>query len=157
MDRPWVKSGFRAAIVGPSDLPALLLQRVACIRPRDGSLLREYVLAWLEGREFATAETEVTGISVPHISPGQIASFRLAVPPRPVQETFLQERHEMRTRVAAVEREIREFVERIQEYRDALITEAVNGKLDVSGLSDAQMDEALHAAREGEQPEVLAS
>lgn len=43
------------------------------------------------------------------------------------------------------------------EYRDALITEAVTGKLDVTTLSDAQLDESAHAALEGETPEVLAS
>ncbi len=42
------------------------------------------------------------------------------------------------------------------EYRDALITEAVTGKLDVTRLSDQLLDESVRAAREGELPEVLA-
>ncbi len=45
---------------------------------------------------------------------------------------------------------------RLTEYRDALITEAVTGQLDVAKLSDAQLDESAHAALEGEVPEVLA-
>lgn len=45
---------------------------------------------------------------------------------------------------------------RLSEYRDALITEAVTGQLDVARLSDAQLDESAHAALEGETPEVLA-
>jgi len=42
-------------------------------------------------------------------------------------------------------------------YRDALITEAVTGKLDVTRLSEQQMDESAHAAMEGEQPEVFSA
>lgn len=45
----------------------------------------------------------------------------------------------------------------LAEYRDALITEAVTGQLDVSRLSDAQLDELAQAASEGERPEVLSA
>jgi hypothetical protein len=38
---------------------------------------------------------------------------------------------------------------RLDEYRDALITEAVTGQIDVSAMSDRQMDERLHSAIEG--------
>jgi len=43
------------------------------------------------------------------------------------------------------------------DHRDALITEAVTGKLDVTRLSEQQMDESAHAAMEGEQPEVFSA
>ncbi len=39
-------------------------------------------------------------------------------------------------------------------YRDSLIHEAVTGKIDVTRVSDAQMDERLHAAVEGRLDEV---
>lgn len=42
------------------------------------------------------------------------------------------------------------------EYRDALITEAVEGTLDVAQVSEAQIAESLAAVREGEPPEMLA-
>lgn len=46
---------------------------------------------------------------------------------------------------------------RLADYRNALITEAVTGQLDVARLSEAQLDESARAALEGEPPEVLAS
>lgn len=49
------------------------------------------------------------------------------------------------------------FLDALQEYRDALIAEAVTGKLDISSMSEARMEESLVAVREGETPEVLAS
>jgi len=45
----------------------------------------------------------------------------------------------------------------LAEYREALITEAVSGQIDVTRLSDAHMEESLDAVREGERPEMLAS
>jgi type I restriction enzyme S subunit len=41
---------------------------------------------------------------------------------------------------------------RLAEYRDALVAEAVSGQLDVGGVSEAQLDERLHAAAEGAGP-----
>jgi type I restriction enzyme S subunit len=46
---------------------------------------------------------------------------------------------------------------RVNEYCDALITEAVTGHLDVSRLTDTQLDESARAALEGEHPEVLSA
>lgn len=58
-------------------------------------------------------------------------------------------------RLARVEGELREMDGRLTEYGKALVTEAVTGKLDVSRLSDQQLDESARAAMEGEGPEVL--
>jgi hypothetical protein len=41
-------------------------------------------------------------------------------------------------------------------YREALITEAITGRLDVSKLTGSRMEESLVAARDAEPPEVLA-
>jgi type I restriction enzyme S subunit len=46
----------------------------------------------------------------------------------------------------------RDMRARLDEYRDALITEAVTGQIDVSAMSDRQMDERLHSAIEGPAP-----
>jgi type I restriction enzyme S subunit len=42
----------------------------------------------------------------------------------------------------------------LTEYRDALITEAVTGQLDITKVSEAQMDERAHAAAEGDRAAV---
>jgi type I restriction enzyme, S subunit len=55
------------------------------------------------------------------------------------------------------EGQLQGLIGELGEYREALITEAVTGQLDVVGLSDARMSEGLHAVQQGEQPEVLAS
>jgi hypothetical protein len=67
-------------------------------------------------------------------------------------------------RIAAAFRrssEIRATVDRgshtLDEYRDALITEAVTGQLDLPRLSDAQLRESAHIASEGARPGVLSA
>jgi type I restriction enzyme S subunit len=57
---------------------------------------------------------------------------------------------------AVLMEEVRGTYEALMEYRDALITEAVTGELDVIRLSDRQLDESARAALEGETSEVLA-
>jgi type I restriction enzyme S subunit len=81
MDRPIIGSGVRVAMVRDSDLPCLLLQRVARITAQRG-LLAEYLLALLSSEMFfAHFSPETTGVSVPHISPEQISNFTILIPP----------------------------------------------------------------------------
>ena len=81
MDRPWIEAGLKYAYVRQSDLPALLVQRVARLRGSDRldtGFLR-YVIA---GRGFTDFVTGIqTGTAVPHISGGQIQGYRFPLPP----------------------------------------------------------------------------
>jgi len=85
MDRPWIEAGLKYAWITADDLPSLLVQRVARLRGRRGletSFLR-YVIG---GRDFTNYIAPiVTGVTVPHISPRQICSFRFVLPPQPIQ------------------------------------------------------------------------
>jgi type I restriction enzyme S subunit len=81
MDRPWIAAGLRYARLRPEDVPSLLVQRVACIRPFPA--LDERFLAYLIGSPAFTAHVlgVQTGTAVPHISGKQILDFEFALPP----------------------------------------------------------------------------
>ncbi len=80
MDRPIVGAGVRAATVQENDIPSLLLQRVARLRPRD-KLDANFLLLLLRGRLFRDYIAPIfTGISVPHLSPEQIKGFKVPLP-----------------------------------------------------------------------------
>ncbi len=150
MDRPIIQGGTRVAIVREEDLPALLLQRVARIRP-TGDLCSEFLALVLAGRPFATYLTPIfTGISVPHLSPEQIKSFRLALPARGEQAEILrwtaQNTGKLRAAMERTEREI----ELLREYRTRLIADVVTGKLDVREAAARLPDEA-----DDDEPEPL--
>ncbi|MDG2531018.1 hypothetical protein [Caulobacter endophyticus] len=143
MDRPWIAEGLRLAEVAEQDLPCLLLQRVAALRTLPG-LTRDYLKLTLQGEAFYHhCVPEMTGVSVPHISPGQIYEFVVAVPPHDEQEQISKlvksVSGDAEQLVAAGE----EAIALLQERRAALISAAVTGKIDVRGLVvDAESAEA---------------
>jgi len=131
MDRPWIGEGARVARLTPADVPSLLLQRVARIRPLPG-LLADYLYLILQSGSFkAFFEPELTGVSVPHISPEQIGSYRCVIPSEAEQRGIC----EAVARAAKSSDQRREAlgrsIEILKEYRSALITAAVTGQIEV--------------------------
>ncbi len=134
MDRPWISEGMRVARISENDLPCLLLQRVVLITTSD-SLSKEFLFRLLSCQVFIDYFTpEVTGVSVPHISPEQISSFVIPLPPLN-EQLLINDLLERRT--AMIDRMIQKVesaIEKLTEYRTALITAAVTGKIDVRKL-----------------------
>lgn len=132
MDRPWISGGVRVALIRDIDLPSLLLQRVSCIRSR-GASTTEYLRWVLGSSHFRVAlEAETTGISVPHISGDQIGAFMYKLPPpadQVILATLLKKNDDLRAAQAElVDRQLLVLAER----RQALITGAVTGQIDVT-------------------------
>ena len=140
MDRPIIRGGTRVAVLTTSDVPSLLLQRVARIRVGVG-LVRDFALALLGGKGFADYLAPIfTGISVPHLSPDQIKCFRFALPSA-VEQGAIMEHVKSRTdanqsAIAGATRQIR----LLREYRTRLIADVVTGKLDVREAAAALPD-----------------
>lgn len=131
MDRPWISSGIRVARISADDLPALLLQRVCRISPRP-SLTSEFLEMLLRSRRFlAHFEPILTGVSVPHISPDQIGKFRFSYVPREKQALAAQQFNAERRRIERMSSVAQTSIDRLREYRAALITAAVTGQIDV--------------------------
>lgn len=142
MDRPWISSGLRVARIGKSDLPCLLLQRVAALRPGP-SVEAEYLPYLLQGEAFQHhCVPEMTGVSVPHISPTQIGDFLVAMPADVEQAEILQHVQQVETSSARLVSTAERAIELLQERRAALISAAVTGKIDVRGLAPAKADAA---------------
>jgi type I restriction enzyme, S subunit len=81
MDRPWIEAGLKFACVSERDLPCLLVQRVARLRAKT-NLDQKYLRYVIASRAFTNHILGIqTGTAVPHISGGQIKSYRLRLPP----------------------------------------------------------------------------
>ena len=131
MDRPIVGSGIRVAVVAESDLPALLLQRVARIRPRD-QITQEFVYQILNSRSFLNYLSPIfTGISVPHLSPEQISKFRIALPSITEQLDIAQYLTSRVSAIQATAERAEKQIGLLREFRTRLIADVVSGKLDV--------------------------
>jgi len=133
MDRPLISTGMRVAIVKKQDLPCLLLQRVAKIRP--GELVEgRFMMRLLSSRAFeAHFAPETTGVSVPHISGEQIASFVIPVPPLDEQKRICDFLAAEFAKLDALTRESERAITLFAERRAALISAAVTGQIDVRG------------------------
>ena len=81
MDRPWIEAGLKVAEIRAGDAPSLLVQRVARLRTRDPGLRQDYLKWLLYTPAFTQHVLSVqTGTAVPHISGGQILSFKFELP-----------------------------------------------------------------------------
>lgn len=85
MDRPWIEAGLKTGQINKSDLPCLLVQRVARLRAKnieDQDFLRYLV----SSHSFVQYVKLVqTGTAVPHISTKQIKGFEFRLPPKNVR------------------------------------------------------------------------
>lgn len=137
MDRPWVSNGLRLSTVRSADLPSLLLQRVARLRAREG-LDQEYLrLILLASRFRGYFEPLMTGISVPHVSPEQILAYSFRLPASDVQKAAVQRVRSEEVRTESIARIVVQLVTSLREHRDALITAAVTGQLDLAAQEAA--------------------
>jgi type I restriction enzyme S subunit len=138
MDRPLIADGMRVARVTLSDLPCLLLQRVAKVQP--GSLMdSRFIMRLLSSLAFeAHFAPETTGVSVPHISGEQICCFLVPVPPLEEQRQICDFVEVEIAKIDALTREAEFATALLVERRSALISAAVTGKIDVRGLVEAR-------------------
>ena len=88
MDRPWIEAGLKFSSVRETDLPALLVQRVARLRGRDRLDTRflSYVIGCHDFTEHVLSVQ--TGTTVPHISAQQIKEFEFLLPHLPEQRAI---------------------------------------------------------------------
>ena len=133
MDRPWIGDGLRIAMLSEDDVPALLLQRVAALNPASDVEASFLFLLFSAQSFFHHCFPDMTGVSVPHISPTQIGDYSIAMPPPAEQRAIVDfyRRQDSNSHLLLAEAEA--AVSLLQERRAALISAAVTGKIDVRG------------------------
>jgi len=99
----------------------------------------------------------LTGATRDKLTQDELRRIRIPCAEPDEQRAIVQQIDDLRGQVVRATNLVTRIDGLLTEYRDALITEAVTGKLDVTRLPDAQLDESARAALEGEAPEVLAS
>lgn len=129
MDRPFIKQGTRVAPVSTEDDGSLLVQRVCRIRPiRVAGVVLHAALA---SRRFqAYIESDLTGVSVPHLSDEQIGDFEV---PATLDADSRENAGVLATGGTGVEACVRRQIGLLVEHRQALITAAVTGEFAVPG------------------------
>ncbi len=133
LDRTWITNGLKVAEIKESDIPCLLVQRVARIRAKitlEQSLLRQY----FSGHQFEQYVKSVqTATAVPHISPNDIKEFPLLLPPIQEQKKIAEILSTWDKAIETVER----LIANSQQQKKALMQQLLTGQkrlLDDNGV-----------------------
>ena len=124
----------------------------------DKRLRPEYLLMQLLSARFTDwATLESMRVAMPKINRETLGRFRLRVPPPEVQGRYVSSFERSRVHFEGVTDKIETSIDRLKEYRSALITAAVTGQIDVTawgneGKTDRRLDQigkdmALREAR----------
>lgn len=154
-----VGSVDKAAVVPAALRGANVARAVARLRPL-AAMPSELLWAACRSRRYLDQARWATSADTaqPTLNMGDLARFRLVVPRElELRQQLARRISEGLRQIALVICEINRSEAALREYRDALITEAVTGKLDVRKVSEQQLDQSAHAAMEGERPEVLSA
>lgn len=128
MDGSLVGKSFASLV--STDLPALLLQRVARIRSK--SILQEYLKVFICSDYFTKHCDKVkTASAIPHISPEDIRSFKIAIPPNKTEQTAIAEAlSDMDALIAQTEK----LIEKKKAIKQGVMQELLSGRTRLAGF-----------------------
>ena len=126
----------RSAIVGETSAFQTLVASldVLIVRPKNGAPGRAFIYYVTGAQDFvAHALARTTGTTVLHLSKDAVASFRFALPPKPLMERFGHCADSLRGRIQTNAL----AVGLLAELRDTLLPKLVSGEVRVNGLEPA--------------------
>lgn len=134
MDRPWVKAGLKIARISKHELPALLVQRTACIRTKD-KLDNSFLYHLLNSKRFMQYLIDVqTGIGVPHISGQQILDFEFRKPSIKEQQNVVNQLDSLKVETKKLEAIYQQKINDLDELKKSILQKAFNGELKTSAV-----------------------
>lgn len=134
MDRPWVKAGLKIARITNLDLPALLVQRTACLRTKV-KLDSSFLFYLLNSKRFMQYLIDAqTGIGVPHISGQQILDFAFRKPKIETQQTIVHKLDALRAETQKLEAIYQKKLDDLEELKKAILQKAFVGELNTEKL-----------------------
>ncbi|ENA2700053.1 restriction endonuclease subunit S [Salmonella enterica] len=129
MDRPIISSGLKLAKAKKSDLPCVLVQRVARFKDyRD--LLPEYLYIALSGLDFENyIQPNQTGSDIPHISGKQILNFKCSIPPHDDQLEIVRRVEQLFAYANTIEKQVNGALTRVNSLTQSILAKAFRGEL----------------------------
>lgn len=129
MDRPWIKSGLKHAILGNHDIPALLLQRTLCLRTTEAAIAK-FIYYILGSKAFANyILRSQTGSGVPHISGKQVSSFTFSMPDLNQIISIINRLDSFSTLCTQLEQNCQQIAADCEEMKKAILAKAFRGEL----------------------------
>jgi type I restriction enzyme S subunit len=129
MDRTWVKAGLKYAVIGPDDVPSLLLQRVARLRANKITS-PDFVALQIASPAFTEYVLGIqTGLGVPHISGKQIADYCFRLPDLQRQDEIVRRVSEIRQASDQLMSLYASRLRSLEQLKQSLLHSAFSGEL----------------------------
>lgn len=129
MDRPIISSGLKIARAKPSDLPCVLVQRVARFKSFDG-LLPDYLYILLQDVSFNNyIQPNQTGSDIPHISGKQILAYPVNIPDVKEQTEIVRRVDQLFAHADRIEQQVNQALERVNNLTKSILAKAFRGEL----------------------------
>lgn len=143
MDRPLISSGLKIARAQADDLPCLLVQRMARLRPVVSGMTAFLFTALNTYGFIRHLLGGQTGTQLPHISGEGIQSFPIAVPPLAEQTRIVAEVERRLSVVDELEAVVSANLQRARRLRQSILQKAFTGEL--TGAVTESLFAAEHA------------
>jgi len=124
------------ACLAPTGLRFCLGQRTMIYRPDRSKVTPEYIIATIYssiGRDYIQSKSK--GSTVGHLRVGEVYDFPCLLPPLERQRALLAEIRHASGDVDQMTKLTKTSIDRLKEYRSALITAAITGQIDVETWS----------------------
>lgn len=129
MDRPIISTGLKLARVKGTDLPCLLVQRVARFKGFK-NLEPDFLYILLSELSFVNyIQPTQTGSDIPHISGKQILSFIVEVPSLEEQVEIVKTVYELNSFVNHIEVQLESALNRVNYLTQSILSKAFSGEL----------------------------
>jgi type I restriction enzyme, S subunit len=129
MDRPVISTGLKLARVKRSDLPALLVQRVARIRVRDTDV-SSFVALLLQHPDFVTHLLKgQVGTQLPHVTLRDIAEYPVLLPPLGELKRLVGVVEETLSKLDAGDVSLQKVRHQLKLMRASVLAAAIAGRL----------------------------
>lgn len=142
LTRPIISTGIKASVVDFDEV-MVLNQRNAIFRSNSNVLMSWIYYTMLSHQFIEQFDSKIdkTG-QQPNISTSDISNISITLPPIKVQEEICEILKVKIKNITYSESQIRLAIEKLKEYRQSLISEAVTGKIDVRGWGALIQEEA---------------
>lgn len=129
MDRPVISSGLKVARVRQTDLPSLLVQRVARIKEQPG-ICTDFVYAAINQNRFVNhCLGHQTGTQLPHISEAQIRSYPIPLCLLAEQEQISAELDAKLSEADQLDQTLATALQQADALRQSILKKAFHGQL----------------------------
>lgn len=149
MDRPVISSGLKVARVRQTDLPSLLVQRVARIKEHLG-ICTDFAFAAINQNRFVNhCLGHQTGTQLPHISEAQIRSYPIPLCALAEQEQISAELDAKLSEADQLDQTLATALQQADALRQSILKKAFHGQLEKQDKNEEPATALLERIRAG--------